>query len=36
MVQAMKILFYLLLWISFMTFGFAAAIATKSQMLQLI
>jgi hypothetical protein len=36
MVPAMKILFYLLLWVSFMTLGFAAAIATKSQILQLI
>lgn len=36
MVPAMKILFYLLLWVSFMTFGFAAAVATKSQILQLI
>lgn len=36
MVPAMKILFYLLLWVSFMTFGFVAAIATKSQMLHLI
>lgn len=32
----MKILFYLLLWVSFMTIGFAAAIATKTQILQLI
>lgn len=32
----MKILFYLLLWVSFMTFGFAAAVATKSQILHLI
>lgn len=36
MVQAMKILFYLLLWVSFMTFGFATAFAAKSHILPVL
>lgn len=31
--QAIKILFYLLSWLSIMAFGFMAAIATKGKML---
>lgn len=32
----MKILFYLLVWMSLMAFGFVAAIATKTQMLHIL
>lgn len=32
----MKILFYFLLWLSLMAFGFVAAIATKGQMLHVL
>lgn len=35
-VQAMKTLFYLMLWMSFMAFGFVAAVATKTQVLHLL
>lgn len=36
MSHTIKILFYMLLWLSFMAVGFIAAVATKSKVLYLL